>query len=224
MPFEASRGVLSAARRGTKPRLLFLLPFVFCLLPYASAPASAQQLLDRVLARIGTEAITQTDVQTLVEFGLIDATSPTDPAAVRQAIERQLVLREVARFPPPESPVPVLEQQLAAMRARVGDRLEAVMRANGVDEARLLALARDALRIRQYVDQRFALSTQVSEEEARKYFEGHRDRFTRNGEALTFEQAATEARQGALAERQTRAVAQWLQDLRARSEVVLVTP
>jgi hypothetical protein len=198
--------------------------FALCILTYVSATASAQQLLDRVLARIGTEAITQTDVQTLVEFGLIDATSPTDPAAVRQAIERQLVLREVARFPPPESPVAVVEQQLAAMRARVGDRLEAVMRANGLDQARLLALARDALRIRQYVDQRFALSTQVSEEEARKYFEGHRDRFTRNGEALTFEQAATEARQGALAERQTRAVAQWLQDLRARSEVVLVTP
>jgi hypothetical protein len=189
-----------------------------------SGSASAQQLLDRVLARIGTEAITQTDVQALVEFGLIDATSPTDPAAVRQAIERQLSLREVARFPPSESPAAVVEQQVAAMKARVGDRLEAVMRANGVDEARLLALARDALRIRQYVDQRFALSAQVSEEDARKYFEEHRDRFTRDGEALTFEQAAAEARQRASAERQARVVAQWLQDLRARSEVVLVAP
>ena len=214
----------SEASRVSRPRRIHRLHFAFCILNCVSGSASAQQLLDRVLARIGTEAITQTDVQTLVEFGLIDATSPTGPAAVRQAIERQLVLREVARFPPPESPVAVVEQQLAAMRARVGDRLDAVMRANGVDQARLLALARDALRIRQYVDQRFALSTQVSEEEARKYFEGHRDRFTRNGEALTFEQAAAEARQGALAERQARAVAQWLQDLRARSEVVLVAP
>ena len=214
----------SEASRVSRPRRIHRLQFAFCILICVSGSASAQQLLDRVLARIGTEAITQTDVQTLVEFGLIDATSPTGPASVRQAIERQLVLREVARFPPPESPVAVVEQQLAAMRARVGDRLDAVMRANGVDQARLLALARDALRIRQYVDQRFALSTQVSEEEARKYFEGHRDRFTRNGEALTFEQAAAEARQGALAERQARAVAQWLQDLRARSEVVLVAP
>ena len=184
---------------------------------------SAQQLLDRVLARIDTEAITQTDVETLVEFGLIDTKSATVPAAIRQAIERQLALREVARFPPPEPPAAAVDQQLAAMKARVGERLDAVMRANGVDEARLRALARDTLRIRLYLDQRFGTSTQVTEEDARKYFEEHRDQFTRNGEALTFEQAAAEARQRASAERQAKAVTQWLQDLRSRSEVVLVT-
>ena len=184
---------------------------------------SAQQLLDRVLARIDTEAITQTDVETLVEFGLIDTKSATLPAAIRQAIERQLALREVARFPPPEPPAAAVDQQLAAMKARVGERLDAVMRANGVDEARLRALARDTLRIRLYLDQRFGTTTQVTEEDARKYFEEHRDQFTRNGEALTFEQAAAEARQRASAERQAKAVTQWLQDLRSRSEVVLVT-
>ena len=184
---------------------------------------SAQQLLDRVLARIDTEAITQTDVETLVEFGLIDTKSATLPAAIRQAIERQLALREVARFPPPEPPAAAVDQQLAAMKARVGERLDAVMRANGVDEVRLRGLARDTLRIRLYLDQRFGTSTQVTEEDARKYFEEHRDQFTRNGEALTFEQAAAEARQRASAERQAKAVTQWLQDLRSRSEVVLVT-
>ena len=184
---------------------------------------SAQQLLDRVLARIDTEAITQTDVESLVEFGLIDTKSATLPAAIRQAIERQLALREVARFPPPEPPAAAVDQQLAAMKARVGERLDAVMRANGVDEVRLRGLARDTLRIRLYLDQRFGTSTQVTEEDARKYFEEHRDQFTRNGEALTFEQAAAEARQRASAERQAKAVTQWLQDLRSRSEVVLVT-
>jgi len=109
------------------------------------------------------------------------------------------------------------------MKARVGERLDAVMRANGVDEVRLRGLARDTLRIRLYLDQRFGTSTQVTEEDARKYFEEHRDQFTRNGEPLTFEQAAAEARQRASAERQAKAVTQWLQDLRSRSEVVLVT-
>jgi hypothetical protein len=41
---------------------------------------------------------------------------------------------------------------------------------------------------------------------------------------LTFEEAAAEARQRAAAERLARAVTRWLQDLRARSDVVLVTP
>jgi len=182
------------------------------------------QLLDRVLARIGTEAITQTDVQALVELGLIDARSATDPAAVRQAIERQLALKEVSRFPPAEPPEAAIEQQLAAMKARVGERLDAVMRANGLDEARVRGLARDTLRIRTYLDQRFGITTPVSEDEARKYFEEHRDQFTRNGTSLTFEEAAAEARQRSAAERLARAVTRWLQDLRARSDVVLVTP
>jgi hypothetical protein len=199
------------------------LALAVCLLGMA-LPSTAQQLIDRVLARIGTEAITETDVRALVEFGLVDAKAATEPAAIRQAIERQLALREVARFPPPEPPAAAVDQQLAMMKARVGSRGDDVMRANGLDEARLRGLARDTLRIRQYLDQRFGLTTQVSEEEARKYFEAHRDQFTRNGAPLTFEQAAAEARQRVVAERQATAATQWLQDLRARSAVVLVTP
>ena len=187
-------------------------------------PAAAQeQLLDRVLARIGTEAITQTDVQALVEFGLIEAKSATEPAAVRQAIERQLELREVSRFPPAEPTAAAVEQQLTAMKARVGARLDAVMRANGLDEARVQALGRDTLRIRTYLDQRFG-TTPVGEDEARKYFEEHRSEFTRNGAPMTFEEAAAEARQRVSTDRLAKAVTQWLQDLRARTDVVLVTP
>jgi broad specificity phosphatase PhoE len=198
------------------------LHFAFCMLHYGSPSASAQQLLDRVLARIATEAITQTDVQALVEFGLIEAKSASDPAAIRQAIDRQLVLREVARFPPAEPPPAAVDQQVAAMQARVGNRLEQVMRATGLDEAHLRGLARDTLRIRTYLEQRFGIATQVSEEEARKYFEEHRNEFTRNGMPPAFEEAAAEARQRASAARVQSAVAQWLQDLRARSDVVVV--
>ena len=210
----------SEPRRRRRVSLVSLVSLVLCLAP----PAAAQQLVDRVLARIGTEAITQTDVQALVEFGLIEARSATDPAAVRQAIERQLALKEVSRFPPAAQPEAALEQQLAAMKARVGERLDAVISANGLDETRVRGLARDTLRIRTYLDQRFGSTTPVSEDEARKYFEEHRDQFTRNGTMLTFEEAAAEARQRAAAERLARAVTRWLQDLRARSDVVLVTP
>ena len=188
------------------------------------AAAAQEQLLDRVLARIGTEAITQTDVQALVDFGLVQATSATDPAAVRQAIERQLAVREVSRFPPAEPPEAAVEQQLTAMKARAGARLDAVMQANGLDETRVRGLARDTLRIQTYLDQRFGLTIPVGEDEARKYFEEHRDQFTRNGTSLTFEEAAADARQRTAAARLATAVTRWLQDLRARSDVVLVTP
>ena len=184
--------------------------------------SSGQVFLDRVLARIATEPITQTDVEALVEFGLVDARSPAAPAALQQAIDRQLVLKEVARFPPPEPPAAVVDQQLASMKARVGDRLGDLMRFAGLDEARVRGLARDTVRIRTYLEQRFGLGSQVGEEEARKYFESHRDEFTRNGKALTFEEAAVEARQRAARARLQGSVTQWLQDLRARSDVVVV--
>ena len=74
-------------------RLRVLVSCALCLVPFMPL-LSAQQLLDRVLARIDTEAITQTDVETLVEFALIDTKSATLPAAIRQAIERQLALME----------------------------------------------------------------------------------------------------------------------------------
>jgi hypothetical protein len=188
------------------------------------ATASAQQLLDRVLARIGTEAITQTDVQALAEFGLVEGKPAGDPDAVRQVIERQLVLRELARFPLSEPQAGSVDRQLDLMKARVGSRLDEVMRATGLDEARLRGLARDTLRIRTYYEQRFGLASQVSEDEARKYFEEHRDQFTRGDMPPAFEEVAAAARRRASEARHQGAVAEWLQDLRSRSEVALVSP
>jgi hypothetical protein len=108
------------------------------------------------------------------------------------------------------------------MKARVGDRLGQMLQITGLDEDLLRGLARDTLRIRTYLEQRFGIASQVGEEEARKYFDEHRDEFTRNGKPLTFEEASTEARQRAAATRQQGAVTQWLRDLRGRSDVVVV--
>jgi hypothetical protein len=188
----------------------------------SSVAWAQQQLLDRVVARIGTQAITRTDVQALVEFGLVDATSVTDPKAVGQAVDRQLMLNEISRFAPPEPFPGEIEQQITEMKARAGQRLDQVMRVNGLDDERVRALARDTLRIRAYIEQRFGLTTQVGEDEARKYFEEHRNEFTRNGMPLSFEEAAAEARQRATAERLRATLGKWLSDLRSRTEVVVV--
>jgi len=162
-------------------------------------------------------------VEALVEFGLIKARSPTVPEAVQQAIDRQLILKEVSRFPPAEPPTAEVEKQLATMKARVGDRLGQILQITGLDEDRLRGLARDTLRIRNYLQQRFGISAQVGEEEARKYFDAHRDEFTRNGVTATFEEVAAEARQRAATARVQSAITQWLQDLRSRSDVVIVS-
>jgi hypothetical protein len=194
---------------------------VLCLVLWPSF-ASAQQLLDKVLARIGIEAITRTDVQAAVGLGLVEATSADDPAALRQVVERQLVLNEVTRFPPAEPPAAEIDQQLAAMKMRAGAGVEDLLRSTGLDESRVRVLARDTLRIRAYLAQRFGTSTQVSDDEVRRYYEEHRDQFVRNGMPIPFEDAEADARQRASAERLRTTVAQWLRDLQTRSQVVLV--
>ena len=195
-------------------RTVLCLHLAFCILNYSVTQA---QLLDRVVARVGTVAITQTDVEAATGLGLVDAADP-----VQQMIDRQLLLLEVARFSPPEPPDAAVAAQIAAMRARAGERLPALMQATGLDDQRLRELARDTLRIESYLDQRFGVSAQVSEAEARDYFESHRAEFARGGAEVRFEQVEAAARQRASAERRRQAIAQWLRDLRRRAEITVL--
>ena len=68
------------------------------------SPLHAQQLLDRVVARVDGAPITLTDVQAALGLGLIQVPAGSDPVdtGTQQMIDRQLELAEVQRFPPPE--------------------------------------------------------------------------------------------------------------------------
>ena len=108
------------------------------------------------------------------------------------------------------------------MKMRAGTGLSALITATGLDEARLQQLARETLRIRAYVAQRFGTTVQATEDEARKYYEEHPAEFTRDGVRMPFEGAETLARQRASAERVRVTIDQWVRDLRMRAEVVIV--
>jgi len=206
-------------RCGRIRRVLFVLCFALCIVP--DALTSAQQPLDRVLARIGSTAVTQTDVRAAVGLGLIEAT--TEGAdALNQTIDRQLMLSEVARFPPPEPSAAAIDQQAAAMKMRAGANLKVLMRDTGLDDARLRDLARDTLRIQTYVTQRFGTSRQVSDDDVRHYYDEHPAEFTRNDQKIPYADAEASARQLASAARLRESIAQWVRDLRMRSEVVEV--
>ena len=189
----------------------------------AGAVLGAQQLIDRVLARVGTNPVTMTDVRIAVELGLVDGSGENrQTAALDRTIDRQLQLNEVARFTPPEPPASAVAEEVAAMKMRAGTGLSALMTATGLDEARLQQLARETLRIRAYIAQRFGTTVQATEDEARKYYEEHPEEFTRDGVRMPFEGAETLARQRASAERQRVTIDQWVRDLRMRAEVVIV--
>jgi hypothetical protein len=202
--------------------VVFCLHSAFGILSYG-VTADAQ-LIDRVLARVGMNAVTMTDVRTARELGLIEMKpgENDDKVALERTIERQLVLDEVARFSPPEPADSAVTEEVAAMRSRAGGGFEALVVATGLDEAGLRQLARETLRIRAYIGQRFVASAQVTQDEARKYYEDHPAEFMRDGVRLPFEQAEPVARQGASAERLRSTIEQWIRDLRSRAEVVIV--
>jgi len=184
--------------------------------------AAAQQLLDRILARVGGHEITQTDVQAARGFGVV--AGPTDDVALEQMIDRRLLLVEVGRFPPPEPSEAAVAAELAREKMTAGAELQLLMESTGTDEARLRETARDTLRIEGYIDQRFGSSMQVTDDEAAGYYGEHPEQFRQNGVVTPFDEALPLARERASAERRKEQVQRWMYDLRARADIVLPRP
>jgi hypothetical protein len=182
-------------------------------------PAAAQQLLDRILARVNGYEITLTDLQAARGLGVVSGA--TDDEALQRMIERQLMLIEVARFPPPEPADSAVAAVVARERTAAGAQLQQMMASTGTDEARIREMARDTLRIDAYVDQRFGTTMQVTDDEAAAYYGAHPDEFRRNGAIIPFEEALPVARERANAERRRTQVERWLIDLRGRADIAI---
>ena len=182
----------------------------------ASSGALAQQLLDRVLARVEGTAVTLSDVRAAVGLGVA---SGGEEMALQQVIDRQLLLMEVERFPPREPAPAAIDAEEAAIKARGGASLPSLMQATGLDERRIRETARETLRVRAYLDQRFGTDVQVSDDEVDRYYRTHQDEFLRDGLLIPFADAEPLARQRASAERRQATIDQWIADLRTRAEI-----
>ena len=183
---------------------------------------SAQQLLDRVLARVDGAPITLTDVQAAIGLGII-AVGSGDPIAqgTQQMLDRQLELTEVQRFPPPEPSLDVVARETARLKMNAGPRLPMLMQSTGLTDERITDLARDNLRIAAYLDQRFGTTVQVSDEEVAAYYRAHEAEFTNSSGTVPYEDAEPIARQRASSERRRAIVSQWIRDLRSRADVTV---
>jgi hypothetical protein len=189
------------------------------------SPLQAQQVIDRVVARVDTDIITQSDVQAAVGLGIVakpdgDALQPS----LDRLIDRRLMLIEVQRFPPPEPTAAAIDAELAAIRMRVGSALPRLLETTGLDEIRLRDIAREDVRIRAYLDQRFGATVQVSDDEVDRYYRTHRDEFLHDGQLIPFGEAEPVARQKAATERRDATIAQWVGGLRTRANVSFPLP
>jgi len=183
----------------------------------------AQQLLDRVVARVDGAPITLSDVQAAIGLGVIQIPQGSDPiaAGTQLMIDRQLELTEVQRFPPPAPDAASVAREAARLEMNAGARLPALMQSTGLTKQRMSDIARDTLRIAAYLDQRFGTVVQVSDEEVATYYRAHEAEFSRGGDTIPFEEVEPTVRQRVSAERRRVTVEQWIRDLRSRAEVAI---
>jgi len=186
---------------------------------------SAQQLLDRVLARVDGVPITLTDVQAAIGLGIIQVGSGDAIAdGTQQMIDRQLELPEVQRFPPPEPSPDAVARETARLTMNAGPGLPMLMQTTGLTQQRITDMARDNLRIAGYLDQRFGTTVQVSDDEVAAYYRTHEAEFTKAGGTVPYEEAEPIARQRVASERRRAIISQWIRDLRSRAGVVVNPP
>jgi hypothetical protein len=110
------------------------------------------------------------DVRAARELRLIDPGRASDPdrEVLTRLIDRALVLAEADRYQPPEPTAAAVDVQVAAVRARFpsADAWYATLARLGFDEDHLRRELREDLRVRAYLDQRFAADDRQQRETA----------------------------------------------------------
>jgi hypothetical protein len=135
--------------------ILFILHF-----PFFMTRVTTAEVLDRVLAVVGGQLITLTDVTAARDLGLQTTDNQADPvrAILSKLIDRELVLAEVERYAPPEPSADAVDREVARVRTRFAsaETFDAALTRSGLDEKHLRETLRQDLRIQAYEDQRFA--------------------------------------------------------------------
>ncbi len=159
-----------SAERAEKPILLAISAFsavsrlsvVFvCFVGWVVAASSGPaEILDRVLAVVAGRLIMLSDVTVARDLRLVPLATGGDPVrdVLTKLIDRELVLAEVDRYAPPEPTADAVDREVERVRARFTSQaeLDQALARSGGDEKHLRETLRQDLRIRAYLDQRFA--------------------------------------------------------------------
>jgi hypothetical protein len=125
------------------------------------------ETLDRVLAVVGGQLITLSDVTAAIDLGLQSTDRAADPVRVvlSKLIDRELVLAEVDRYAPPEPTAEAVDRDVEQVRRRfpAAAAFDAALARSGIDEKHLRETLRQDLRMRAYLDQRFSTNSERRE-------------------------------------------------------------
>jgi len=199
---------------------------VLCALVLARPLAVDAQIVDRVLARVGSQVITLSDVHAALALGFVRTASGPDPVAeaLGALVDRELMLGDVNRYAAPLPEPAAIEARLAAIARGFSSQAAylAALETVALTPERLRGKVRDDLRIEAYVDDRFSAPAQPTDDEAARYYDRHRAEFTRDGQLRPFDEVQALARERAAAERRAALVAAWIDRLRQNAEIIVL--
>jgi hypothetical protein len=125
------------------------------------ATVAAAETLDRVLAVVAGQLIMLSDVNAVRDLGIVnvrpDSPDPTAEVLAR-LIDRELMLAEVDRYAPTEPDPTLIDRDVAAVRERFPSEkaFNDVLARSGYDLDHVHEIVRQNLRLRAYLDERFA--------------------------------------------------------------------
>lgn len=195
------------------------------LVAVAASPAAAQQpeLIERTMAIVGGQAITLSDARAAITFKLVEVGGSVDPeqTATARLVDRDLMLREVRRYAPPAPSDAAIDARLDEIRTGVsGASFTRALENSGFTDARLRAWVRDDLRTQAYLAQRFVSASTPTDVEIASAYAQQKEQFDRAGTTLA--EATPILRERLIASRRRDLIADWVSDLRRRTDVILL--
>lgn len=135
------------------------------------ARGASAEVIDRIMAVVGGQPLTLSDVNAALAFHLAEPPAgTTDPLAyvLERLIDRNLILAEVDRFQPPEPAPSEIDLRIAELEQRAGSAaaFNRGLAVTGSTRDQLRRHIRDDLRIATYLNQRFGTNPALPERTA----------------------------------------------------------
>lgn len=190
----------------------------------AGAFLSAQEVVDRIVARVENDIILQSDVRELKEYQeLVDGKSESDSAILDRLIDQWIVRSEaeLSQFPAPKEPE--IDQGVSRVVKSFAspEEYEARKKQSGLSDAEVRKLVTAQLYLSDYLDSRFRPSAQIDEKAIEKFYENEVvPRAKAHGQAPPTLDASRDIIQEALVESDINDQAdRWLKESRARLHI-----
>lgn len=202
--------------RATVAAFLFLLP-AWCVSP-------AQEVVDRIVARVDTDIILLSDVRELAQWQqFVDGKSETDAEILDQLIDQWVVRAEAkaALFPVPSSED--VNRSLERLKRSFSspEEYEERKKQSGLSDEDVLRMLRSQLYLSNYLDSRFRASIQIEEKAIQDFYQTRVvPRAQSRGQTPPSLDAARDFIQEALVQRAINVQAdKWLKESRSRLHV-----